>query len=85
MRERYEKPRVTTIEIGELLDEASRLLHSACVQLEASKVAGDRIRPVILDIEAGISQAMLDLDKAKNIKSKIDGILELSSRREEPL
>ena len=76
-RKPYEKPTVTPIEIGELLDEASRLLHSACLQLEASKVASDRIRPVILDIEAGVAQAMLDLDKAKSVKAKIDAILEL--------
>jgi len=80
MRESYEKPQVTTIEIGDLLDEASRLLHSACNQLEAAKVDSDRIRPVILDIEAGVAQAMAELDTARNVKVKIDAVLDLARR-----
>lgn len=76
-REPYEKPTVTPIEIGDLLDEASRLLHSACVQLEAAKVSADRIAPVVREIEESVAAAMLDLDKAKNQKTKIDAILEM--------
>jgi len=82
-REPYDKPEVRLLEINDLLDEASRLLHSACNQLEAAKVESDRIRPVILEIEAAVAQAMLELDQAKNIQAKVDAVIDLRRRAHE--
>ncbi len=79
-REPYESPQVTTIDIGDLLDEASRLLNHACNQLEAAKVEAERLQTVIRHIEADVEAAIIDIDKAKLVKTKVDSIIELTSR-----
>ena len=76
-KEPYEKPTITEIDIGTLLDEASRLLHRACNRLENSLNEVDRITPIVRGIEAEVAAAQEDIEGAKKAKLKIDAIIEM--------
>ncbi len=79
-REPYEKPEVQELQVGDLIDEASRLLAHSMLHLGSAMVEVDRISPIIDQIVCEVAAAMSDIEKAKAAKLKIDAVIDLTRR-----
>ena len=70
----YEPPKITEIDVGNLLDEAGSAAHSAQARFENVKSLLEGLQASVLHIESELELALKELDDAKARLLKFDTV-----------